>query len=63
MSIDSLLGRDYLFHDGSTVHALVTIVAWCPDRGWKLAGRGFTSAWVEQGMFRRLLKEGVLCPN
>ena len=63
MSVDSLLGREYLFHDGGTIRAIVTIVAWDPDRGWKLAGSGFTSAWVDRGMFRRLLKEGVLCPS
>lgn len=60
MAIDDLLGRDYWLHDGSTIRARLTIIGWCPERGWRLAGAGFSTEWVPRAMFRRLVRDGVL---
>lgn len=59
MAIDDILGRDYLFHDGYTI-TTVTVVGWCPQRGWRLAARGYSSTWVGRKMIRELLKKGIL---
>lgn len=60
MSVCDLLGRDYIFTDGYTYRGRLTIVAWCPERGYRLAGRGYSTEWIQRVMFRRLLRAGVL---
>lgn len=63
MSPDALLGRDYTFRqsDGYTVIlARVTVVGFCPATGVRLAGAGFSPAWVDHATWRRLLMAGVL---
>jgi hypothetical protein len=60
---DDLLGRTFLFHDGSTIRASVTIVAYDPRGGgsWRLdAGPGYTKTWISNLELRRLIGEEVL---
>jgi hypothetical protein len=62
---DNLLGRDLTFScaaDPGVLKFRVTVVAYDPARGWKLAGKGLTSVWVTGGMLEMLLSSGVLEP-
>lgn len=62
MTTDELLGRSFTFyaHGRYIVKHHVEVVAFDPQRGLKLAGSGFSPAWIQAGMWKRLLREGVL---
>ena len=58
-----LLGRDLTFNRADrvgTVRTRVTITAFDPEKGWRLAGPRYAPAWVTAAMFKRLLTAGVL---
>lgn len=65
MAIDDMLGRDFTAFLSSLhgpVRTRVTIVAFDPDKGWKLAAKmaGFSSPWVTFREFDAMLDAGVL---
>lgn len=66
MTTDRMLGSTWIFfHCGPrrTVRHRVEVVAYDPERGWKLVGAGFAAAWVPKLMWHMLLNEGVLVPR
>lgn len=63
MSIDSMLGREFIFNDITSTYTIsrqVTVVGFDPDKGWRLWSAIHGSTWVPRSMWRRLLKTGVL---
>jgi hypothetical protein len=64
MAPDDVLGKSFTFRDrsqpGWVVARTVEVVAYDPERGWKLWGQGFDSPWIPFDLWQQLLEEGVL---